>query len=123
MAIDKTLVPLDMETEEDTQELDIEIVNPDAVGIETEDGGMIIDFTGEVAESLMGPDHDANLAEFIDEDILQSMAAELVDEFNTDRTSRSDWARAYVKGLDLLGMKIEERQQPWAGASGVFHPV
>jgi len=47
----------------------------------------------------------------------------LVSDFEADRESRADWARAYVKGLDLLGMKIEERQQPWAGASGVFHPV
>jgi hypothetical protein len=51
------------------------------------------------------------------------MASELVEDFNSDRESRADWARAYVKGLDLLGMKIEDRQQPWAGASGVFHPV
>ena len=51
------------------------------------------------------------------------MASELVSDFESDRESRSDWARAYVKGLDLLGMKIEDRQQPWAGASGVFHPV
>ena len=55
--------------------------------------------------------------------IFEAMASELVSDFNADRESRSDWARAYVKGLDLLGMKIEERQQPWAGASGVFHPV
>ena len=51
------------------------------------------------------------------------MASELVGDFESDRESRRDWARAYVKGLDLLGMKIEDRSQPWQGASGVFHPV
>ena len=125
MAIEKPMIPseIEMEGNPSEEELTVEIVNPDAVSMETEDGGMIIDFTGEITEDLIGPDHDANLAEFIDEADLQSMASELVGEFNSDRESRADWARAYVKGLDLLGMKIEDRQQPWAGASGVFHPV
>ena len=103
--------------------VEVEIINPDAVSINTDDGGVIIDFEGDITESITGPDHDANLAEFIDEAMLQSMASELVGEFSSDRESRKDWARAYVKGLDLLGMKIEERSQPWQGASGVFHPV
>ena len=125
MAIEKPMVPADVEVEGNPSEEDltVEIVNPDAVSMETEDGGVILDFTGELTESIIGPDHDSNLAEFIDESDLQSMASELVSDFNADRESRSDWARAYVKGLDLLGMKIEERQQPWAGASGVFHTV
>jgi hypothetical protein len=125
MAIEKPMIPSDLEMEGNPseEELTVEIVNPDAVSMETEDGGMIIDFTGEITDDLIGPDHDANLAEFIEDADLQSMASELISDFNADRESRSDWARAYVKGLDLLGMKIEERQQPWAGASGVFHPV
>ena len=124
MAIEKQMEPSDLEIEDtDAEDIEVEIVNPDAVSIETEDGGVIIDFEGGIAEEIMGPDHDANLAEFIDEATLQSMASELVGDFNSDRESRQDWARAYVKGLDLLGMKIEERSQPWAGASGVFHPV
>ena len=125
MAIEKPMIPseFEMEGNPSEEELTVEIVNPDAVSMETEDGGMIIDFTGEITDDLVGPDHDANLAEFIEEADLQSMASELISDFNADRESRSDWARAYVKGLDLLGMKIEERQQPWAGASGVFHPV
>ena len=84
---------------------------------------MLIDFDGEISEELMGPSHDANLAEFLDEGDLQSLASELIGEFDTDKQSRKEWARSYVKGLDLLGMKIEERSQPWDGASGVFHPV
>jgi hypothetical protein len=119
------MVPSDVEIEENPseEELTVEIVNPDSISMETEDGGVVIDFEGSLSEDLMGPDHDSNLAEFIEESELESMASELVSDFESDRESRSDWARAYVKGLDLLGMKIEDRQQPWAGASGVFHPV
>lgn len=125
MAIEKPMVPSDVEIEENPseEELTVEIVNPDSISMETEDGGVVIDFEGSLAEDLIGPDHDSNLAEFIEESALESMASELVSDFESDRESRSDWARAYVKGLDLLGMKIEDRQQPWAGASGVFHPV
>lgn len=125
MAIEKPMVPSDVEIEDNPseEELTVEIVNPDSISMETEDGGVIIDFEGSLAENLMGPDHDSNLAEFIEESELESMASDLVSDFESDRESRSDWARAYVKGLDLLGMKIEDRQQPWAGASGVFHPV
>ena len=121
MAIEKPLNP--MPSGEESEEVQIEVVNPEAVSVTTEDSAMLIDFTGEVADEVMGPDHDANLAEFIDEADLQSLASELIDDFNSDRESRRDWARSYVKGLDLLGMKIEERTQPWQGASGVFHPI
>ena len=125
MAIEKPMIPADLDIEGNPSEeqLTVEIVNPDSVSMGTDDGGVVIDFTGETVEEFTEPDHDSNLAEFVDEADLQSMASELLDDFNSDRESRSDWARAYVKGLDLLGMKIEERSQPWAGASGVFHPV
>ena len=109
MAIEKRMEPSDLEIEDtDALDIEVEIVNPDAVSINTEDGGVVIDFEGSVSEEIMGPDHDANLADFIDESVLQSMASELVQDFESDRESRKDWARAYVKGLDLLGMKIEE---------------
>jgi len=104
-------------------DVSIEVENPDSVSIETEDGGMIIDFTGEQVEEIMSGGFDSNLADQIDEADLQSMSADLISSFNSDRQSRSEWAKSYVKGLDLLGMKIEERQQPWAGSSGVFHPI
>ena len=124
MAIEKPMKPSDLDIEEtDAEEIEVQIVNPDAVSIDTGDGGVVIDFEGSLTEELAGPEHDANFADLIDEAELQSMASNLVEEFNSDRESRKDWARAYVKGLDLLGMKIEERSQPWQGASGVFHPV
>ena len=123
MAVEKPMTPSPLEADDDVGQVEVEIVNPDAVSIDTGESGMIIDFTGDITEDLLGPDHNSNLAEYIEEDDLQSIASEIVHDFNTDRTSRSDWASAYVKGLDLLGMKIEERTQPWAGAAGVFHPV
>ena len=122
MAVEKQMSPANLDIE-DAPEVEVEIVNPDMVSVQSEDESMVIDFTGEVAESIMGPGHDANLAEYMEEGELDSLASELVDDFVADRESRKEWARSYVKGLDLLGMKIEERTQPWAGAAGVFHPV
>ena len=124
MAIEKQMTPFEVEDDDQEEAVQVEIVNPEAVSVETEDGGIIIDFEGEITEELLGSDsHDQNLAEVIDDAVLQSMASELIADFKADQESRSDWARAYVKGLDLLGMKVEDRQQPWAGASGVFHPI
>lgn len=122
MAVEKQMTPTDMDPG-NADEVQVEVVNPEAVSITTEDEGLVIDFTGEMASEIMGPEHDANLAEFMEEADLEALASELVDDFVSDRQSRKDWARSYVKGLDLLGMKIEERTQPWQGAAGVFHPV
>jgi len=122
MAVEKQMTPTDMDPG-NADEVQVEVVNPEAVSITTEDEGLVIDFTGEMASEIMGPEHDANLAEFMEEADLGALASELVDDFVSDRQSRKDWARSYVKGLDLLGMKIEERTQPWQGAAGVFHPV
>jgi hypothetical protein len=63
------------------------------------------------------------LAEFISEDVLQSLAEELISDYDEDIASRKDWMQTYVDGLELLGMKIEERTEPWEGACGVFHPM
>ena len=126
MAVEKQMTPAELSEKvlaEQEEKIQVEIENPDSVSVATEDGGVVIDFEGSKTEELLGPDHDSNLAEFLEEGDLQKLADELIDSFNTDRKSRGDWAKSYVKGLDLLGMKIEERQQPWSGASGVFHPV
>ena len=125
MAVDKNLEPFEVDVEGDPSEseLKVEVVNPDAVSIETEDGGVVVDFEGSATEELMGADHNSNLAEYMEEEDLEEMASDLVSDFESDRTSRKEWSRSYVKGLDLLGMKIEERTQPWEGASGVFHPL
>ena len=103
-------------------DLEIEIVNPEAVSIETEDGGMIFDFDAQDFLTGMIP-HDANLAEYIDDGELQGIATDLVGQYKSDKESRSDWERTYIEGLDLLGLKHEDRTTPWDGACGVFHPL
>ena len=68
-------------------------------------------------------DFNSNLAEYIDEDELQKLGNELINAYSGDKDSRSEWEETYTKGLDQLGLKIEERTEPWAGACGVFHPM
>ena len=68
-------------------------------------------------------DHNANLAEIIDEDVLGEISSELREMYEEDTDSREDWQQAYTKGLDLLGIKYQERNQPFDGASGVTHPL
>ena len=123
MAMEKPLVTPDQLTpEEMSGAMEIEIVNPESVSIETEDGGLMFDFdpesemSGEVA-------FDANLAEYLEEQDLAMLASELVGLFRSDKESRSDWERVYIEGLDLLGLKHEDRTTPWDGACGVFHPL
>ena len=125
MAVDKTLEPFEVEAEGNPEEseLKVSVVNPDAVAVETEDGSVVVDFDGGITQDAEGIGHNDNLAEHIEEQDLEEMASNLVDDFESDRTSRKEWSRSYMKGLDLLGMKIEERTQPWEGASGVFHPL
>ena len=123
MAIEKQINPNSLNIEKNNAEVEVEVLNPEAVSISTEEEGMIIDFGQGEEESEEVRDHNENIAEFLEEGELDKLGQELVNDFNSDRQSRSDWARAYVKGLDLLGLKIEERTQPWAGASGVFHPM
>src|SRR6056297_742167 len=120
MAVERTAEPFEIEDlieDNDEDEIEVEIVNPDAVAIESEDEALILDFTGE-----MVIDHNTNLAELIDETDLESMASELVGDFMSDRETRKEWAMSYVNGMDLLGLKAEERAMPWEGAAGVFHP-
>ena len=68
-------------------------------------------------------DHNANLAEIIDEAVLGEISSELREMYEEDTESREDWQQAYTKGLDLLGIKYQERSQPFDGASGVTHPL
>jgi len=124
MAIERQpATPIDgLIEQEPEEELTIEIENPESVITDTEDGGMIIDFDPNATE-VGDEDFDSNLAEFMDDKVLQELGGELVSSYNGDRESRSDWEETYTKGLDQLGLKIEERTQPWAGACGVFHPM
>jgi len=99
-------------------DIEIEIENPDGVRIGMD--GMEIEIEpGRKSDE----DFDANLAEFMDEGELAGLAEELISDFDDDVASRKDWVEAYVKGLKLLGLKVEERTEPWSGACGVFHPM
>jgi hypothetical protein len=89
----------------------------------SEDGGAEISFDPSVASIPGGEDHYANLAEFLDENILTDIGSELDEKYNDYRSSRQDWEMAYTNGLDLLGFKYERRTEPFKGASGVTHPV
>jgi len=99
-------------------DIEIEIENPDEVNIGMD--GLEIQLT---PEPKSGGDFDANLAEFMDERELQSLGEELVADFEKDVGDRKDWITTYVDGLKLLGLKYEERTEPWNGACGVFHPM
>lgn len=122
MAIDKGLYAAPMGLEQmaaTAPEIEIEIENPDDVKIGI-DGEVIIDLkpVKETAE-----DFDANLAEFIDEREMQTLAEELIDDYNKDTRDRKEWIQTYIEGLKLLGLKYEDRTEPWQGACGVFHPM
>ena len=123
MAIERQtpFTPVEGTEEADTEELSIAIENPDSVAISTEDGGMVIDFDPQ--EDKPESEFGSNLVDFIDESELDRMGSDLVSQFNMDRDSRKEWEETYTKGLDQLGLKIEERTQPWNGACGVFHPM
>ena len=124
MAIERQpATPIDGTVEQDLEaDISIEIENPESVAIETDDGGMIIDFDPNAME-VGDQGFDSNLADFMDDDVLNEIGNELVSAYNGDKESRADWEETYTKGLDQLGLKIEERTQPWAGACGVFHPM
>jgi len=91
---------------------------------ETEDGGMTIDFDPEgFSPSEEDVPFESNLAEHIEDGELDSVALDLISKFNSDKGSRSNWEQTYEEGLDYLGLEIEDRTTPWAGACGVFHPM
>lgn len=120
--IDKALYTtpsaLDFTQQNNPAPLEIEIENPESVSIGM--GDLEIQIT---PEPKTADDFDANLAEYMDDGALQALASELLADFEDDISSRKDWMQTYVDGLELLGMKIEERSEPWEGACGVYHPM
>ena len=122
MDIDKSLnqAPLGMSPMMEMDEgpdLEIEIEDPEEVDIRV--GGMEI----EIDPSEDEGDFNDNLAEELDEGVLTQLAGDLLGEFDEDISSRKDWIQTYVDGLELLGMKVEDRTEPWPGACGVHHPL
>ena len=103
-----------------SEELEIEIVNPDSVTLD--DGSMEITI---IPDADVGDvtSFDANLAEALDDSTLDYVADELMGLIESDEDSRKEWADTFVKGLDVLGFKYEERTEPWEGACGVYSTV
>jgi hypothetical protein len=99
-------------------EMEIEIEDPESVDIEM-DGLSIHMEPDETKED----DFNANLADFIEDKVLESLGSDLIEDFEKDQNDRKDWIQTYVDGLKLLGLKYEERTEPWSGACGVFHPM
>lgn len=126
MAIDKSLSQaplgldqLDPEMMGDEPALEISIEDPEAVEIGIDGEPILrIEEAEEDEENF-----DENLADIISEASLQTLASELTSDFEDDVGSRKDWIQTYVDGLELLGLKIEERTEPWEGACGVYHPL
>ena len=100
----------------DGPDVEIEIVDPEEVDLKI--GDIEIQMGGDDTE-----DFNANLAEYIPDSVLLQIGSQLLEDFQTDIDSRRDWIQTYVDGLELLGLKIEERSEPWEGACGVYHPV
>ena len=127
MAIEKGIfsAPLGMDEEltdleeMEVPELEIEIIDPEAVTLS--DGGMEITIIPGTEADFT--EFGANLAEIMDERDLASLSDDLMGQVQSDIDSRKDWADTFVKGLDVLGFKYEERTDPWEGACGVFSTV
>ena len=114
MAIDKQVQPQPLPTEIPTDgPIEIELELPIEEGEEFAD----------VLEMPQGGNFDENLADALDDDVLGMLSSELIGLYEEDKESRQDWYEAFTKGLDLLGIKSEERTQPFQGASGVDHPI
>ena len=91
----------------------------------TEDGGAEIDFDPSAMANIggAGQNIDTNLAEFLDDEITDPIGSDMMQNFEDYKASRDDWEQSYIKGLDLLGFKYEDRTEPFQGASGATHPV
>ena len=119
MSIEKSLyqapVGIDALASQESPDIEIELESPDgeAVGLD----GLEIELESD-EEGF-----DDNLVEYIDDKVLATIAGDLLGDFEDDISARKDWIQTYVDGLELLGMKIEERSEPWEGACGVYHPL
>jgi RNase P subunit RPR2 len=112
MAIDKALYELPQGLDAIAQAQEIEPIEVD-----------ILDPVEEEIEVTIEDDFDENLAESMDQNDLAQICGDLIADVESDISSRKDWMKTYVDGLELLGMKIEERAEPWEGACGVYHPL
>ena len=132
--IDKSLTQsprgsVELPSEEDIQETVVEAQEeiseaPGPVEVnEQEDGSVEIDFDPNAASPEGGDEHYANLAEFLPDEVLDEMGADLSQKYQDYQMGRKEWERSYTQGLDLLGFKYDMRTEPFQGASGATHPV
>ena len=104
------------------EEIEVEEIEEPTEMTEEEDGSVILNFEEMVTEELQA-EPDANLAEIMDERVLMEIASELIGYYEDDKSGRQDWEDAYTEGLELLGIKYENREEPFRGSSGVTHPL
>jgi hypothetical protein len=120
--IDKSLAQAPQGLEElamGQPDLSIEIENPESVTLD--DGSMEITIIP--GKDVAGDEFNANLADDLDEGQLTELSGDLIGEYDADINSRKDWLTTYVDGIELLGLKVEDRTEPWPGACNVFHPL
>jgi hypothetical protein len=122
MAIDKALyqapLGIDQISEEEEEPIEISIEDPESVSISGPGFELEMKKAEDDEEGF-----DDNLAEYLPEAVVTLIAGDLIGDFEMDISSRRDWIQTYVDGLELLGLKIEERMEPWPGACGVYHPL
>ena len=106
------------ELAENEEVIEIEIEDPEKVTIGIGDNEIVID-----PDAMDDESFDSNLAEELDERYLTELSSELLEDYSNDVNSRKDWLETYVDGLELLGLKVEERTEPWEGACAVYHPL
>ena len=106
------------------EEVESELQKPEDIEtVENEDGSVDINFDPKAGSQEGGEDHYANLAEFLPDDVLDSLGSDLNQKYMDYSMSRKDWEKTYTQGLDLLGFKYDQRTEPFQGASGATHPV
>ena len=106
------------EIAENEEAIEIEIEDPEKVTIGIGDTEIVID-----PDKMDDDTFSENLAEELDDKYLAEIASDLLEDFSNDVNSRKDWLETYVEGLELLGLKLEERSEPWEGACAVYHPL
>ena len=104
------------------EEIEVEEIQDPTEILEQEDGSVVFNFEEAIQEELQA-EPDANLAEILDERILMDISSDLLGLYKEDRSGRQDWEDSYKDGLNLLGIKYEEREEPFRGSSGVTHPL
>ena len=128
MAIDKKMPDQGVDELKDSQtvydkEIELEAQDPQPSNVEMfQDGGAVVNFGEPMQEQAMAG-HQENLAELLEDDVLNEISNEVLEAYEDCKSSRSDWEQTYVNGLDLLGFKYEDRTEPFQGSSGATHPV